>query len=103
MKLVVPERYKLYGRWRKVMLVPHYARDNKTMGTYNPQTGDIELDDSLSPAVSFETFIHEVQEGANIELELQLEHPDIQRLGRFWGTFLMENKDKIVRENGTKS
>ena len=73
-------RINILGHSYNVTLDPCLLRDRSSAGECCANAQNIHLDSSVPDDRKEGTFIHEVIEALNYELELGLEHPNITRL-----------------------
>ena len=98
MQFKIPPYTRLFGIEHKTKHVKNLARDHCKNGQYLNQSRMIEISKDLNEQEKFGTYIHEVVECVVINLEMEIEHADITRLGTAFTQFLLDNIDRVVTD-----
>jgi hypothetical protein len=102
-EFVIPEKISLAGS----IITVRYGKelsDDDFAGLWCPNTNEILLNPLQSPAVQFETFIHELSEAINQKFvnepegKRETDHRIIDAYARGFFNFLIENAHLIIKE-----
>ena len=88
----IPRVVKILGHDYQVILSPRLFTSDSTSGICDTARHTITLDENFAESHVAETFLHEILEGLNYHLELELKHSKISQLSEGLFQVLRENK-----------
>ncbi len=88
----IPKVVKIMGHEYAISMTPRLFASDATSGVCDTARHTITLDENFAESHVAETFLHEILEGLNYHLELELKHAKLNALSEGLFQVLRDNK-----------